>query len=236
LPAENDLIARLPLRARNRFLAQCERVTLSLSDILHEAGSAARWVYFPTSGFVSLIALVDESSAIEVGMVGREGMVGVQVTMGIPTWPLRCVVQGAGDAWRLSASKFTNELAHSPTLQRSMQRYTAVLMSQLASSAACARYHNIGPRLARWLLMSQDRAGTDSFRVTHEFLSYMLGVRRVGITTAAVLLQRQGLIAYHRGEVSIVDRGGLEDAACSCYTSDRSIYRLLGVRRMPTRA
>lgn len=229
MPAENHLIARLPPKARKHFLSQCEHVPLSLSDTLHDAGSVARHVYFPIKGFVSLVALVDEASAIEVGMVGREGMLGVQVALNVATWPLRCVVQGEGNAWRMTTAKFRAELADTPALRLHMHRYMAVLMSQLATSAACVRFHQIGPRLARWLLMSQDRAEADRFKVTQEFLSYMLGVQRVGITKAAIALQRQGLIVYRRGELSVVDRVGLEAAACSCYASDRSTYRVLGL-------
>ena len=157
-------------------------------------------------------------------MVGREGMLGAQLALGVATAPLRALVQGAGTAWRIGAGAFRRELARSPALQRSLDRYLYVLMAQLAASAACLRFHLIGPRLARWLLMSQDRAQADSFRVTHEFLAYMLGVRRVGITAAAGGLQRSGLIDYHRGELTVLDRAGLEAAACDCYAADCKAY------------
>lgn len=205
----------------------CEPVALLLSDTLYEARTTTKHIYFPTDGFVSLVAVVDDESALEVGMVGREGMLGVHVALGSTTSPLRSVVQGPGDALRLSAVQFRSELARSVALQSGIHRYVAVLMSQLATSAACARYHRIGPRLARWFLMSQDRADADHFHVTQEFLSYMLGVRRVGVTTAAVALQRDGLIAYHRGDVTVIDRKGLEAIACDCYASDRATYAML---------
>ena len=127
-------------------------------------------------------------------------------------------------AWRIGAAAFRKELAASSALQTSLNRYLYVLMAQLASSAGCLRFHLIGPRLARWLLMTQDRAHADHFHVTHEFLAYMLGVRRVGITAAAGNLQRAGLVRYHRGELKVLDRAGLEDVACSCYATERRAY------------
>ena len=225
--AENHLIELLPRKERVRLLAICEPVQLVLSDVLSEAGTPTRHVYFPTEGFISLVALVDGSPSLEVGMVGREGMVGAQLVLGVVTTPLRALVQGPGAAWRIGTKAFRTELAHSPALQRGLNRYLYVLMAQLAASAGCLRFHQIGARLARWLLMSQDRAHADSFHVTHEFLSYMLGVRRVGITTAASALQRSGLIEYHRGELTVLDRSGLEAAACGCYAADRHTYAAL---------
>ena len=225
--AENHLIELLPRKERVRLLAICEPVQLVLSDVLSEAGTPTRHVYFPTEGFISLVALVDGSPSLEVGMVGREGMVGAQLVLGVVTTPLRALVQGPGAAWRIGTKAFRTELAHSPALQRGLNRYLYVLMAQLAASAGCLRFHQIGARLARWLLMTQDRAHADSFHVTHEFLSYMLGVRRVGITTAASTLQRSGLIEYHRGELTVLDRSGLEAAACGCYAADRHTYAAL---------
>jgi CRP-like cAMP-binding protein len=138
--------------------------------------------------------------------------------------PLYALVQGPGTAWRVTAAVFRRELLASKTLRVSLDRYVQATMTQLASSAACLRFHQIGPRLARWLLMTHDRAHADSFHVTHEFLAYMLGVRRVGVTTAAGALHRLGLIDYQRGDVTVVDRQGLEAAACSCYAADRQAY------------
>jgi CRP-like cAMP-binding protein len=137
------------------------------------------------------------------------------------------VVQGAGTALRIAAKSFLSELEQSEALQRGIDRYLYVLMTQLARSAGCLRFHQIGPRLARWLLMTQDRAHTRHFHVTHEFLAYMLGVRRVGITDAAGNLQRSGLIEYHRGELTVLDRPGLEAAACGCYAADQKAYAVL---------
>ena len=157
-------------------------------------------------------------------MVGREGMLGAQLALGLTTAPLHALVQGRGTAWRIGTAAFRRELALSAALQRRLNRYLYVLMAQLAASAACLRFHQIGPRLGRWLLMSQDRAYSDTFPVTHEFLAYMLGVRRVGVTVAAGALQRQGLIEYRHGELRVLDRAGLELAACGCYAADRKTY------------
>ena len=225
MPSEqNHLIERLPRTDRLRLLAVCEPVQLLLSDVLCEPGTPTRHVFFPTDGFISLVALIEGSPGVEVGLVGREGMLGVQLALGVPTTPLHALVQGSGAAWRVGAKAFRQQLAHSPALQRGIHRYLYVLMSQLATSAACLRFHQIGPRLARWLLMSQDRAHADHFHVTQEFLAYMLGVRRVGITMAAGVLQRGGLIGYHRGDFTVLDRPGLEAAACGCYAADRKTY------------
>ncbi len=225
MPAENHLIELLPRKHRQRLLAVCRPIELVLAAVLSEANTATRHVYFPTEGFISLVAMTEGSPGVEVGMVGREGMLGAQFALGVEIAPLHALVQGAGTAWRIDRAAFRRELALSAPLRHELNRYVAVLMAQLATSAACLRFHMIGPRLARWLLMSQDRANRDSFHVTHEFLAYMLGVRRVGITGAASRLQRQGLIAYRRGELTVVDRGGLERAACTCYALDRRAYR-----------
>ena len=221
---ENHLIELLPQKDRRRLLAICEPVQLVLGTVLCESGKPTRHVYFPIDGFISLVTLIDGEPALEVGMVGREGMVGSQLVLGVVTAPLRALVQGSGAAWRIGTAAFRRELAQSPALQRILNRYAYVLMTQLTTSAACLRFHMIEPRLARWLLMSQDRAHSDRFHVTQEFLAYMLGVRRVGITAAAGALQRRGLIEYSRGELTVVNRKGLEAATCSCYAADRKAY------------
>ena len=221
---ENHLIDLLPRKYRRQLLAICEPAHLELGSVLCEPGEPVRDVYFPIDGFISLLTMVDGKSAVEVGMVGREGMLGAPLALGVATAPLRGLVQGPGAAWRVGTRDFRRELANNPPLREGINRYLYVLMAQMAASAACLRYHLIGPRLARWLLMSRDRAHSDSFRVTHEFLAYMLGVRRVGVTAAAGALQRHGLITYHRGDLTVLDRRGLEAAACSCYATDRRAY------------
>ena len=157
-------------------------------------------------------------------MVGREGMCGVQVALRVPTQPLHALVQGPGAAWRLTIGAFRRELNRNAALQVIMGRYVYVLMTQLACAAACTRFHQIDARLSRWLLMMQDRAHADTFGVTQEFLGYMLGVRRVGISAAAATLQHQGLIHYRRGRVTVIDRQRLQTASCSCYAEDRRAY------------
>lgn len=222
--ALNDLIDRLAEPGRQRLLEQCESVPLVLGAVLDERGHTTAHAHFPVAGFISLVARTDPHPGLEVGMVGREGMLGLQLALGVPLTPLRALVQGSGTAWRVAAPAFARELVRNPGLRQLMGRYAYVRMAELATAAACQRFHLIGPRLARWLLMSQDRARRDCFHVTHEFLAYMLGVRRVGITTAAGDLQRSGLIRYHRGELTVLDRPGLLGAACSCYAADRHTH------------
>lgn len=222
--AENHLIDQLPRKDRLRLLDVSQPVPLVLSEVICEPRQVTRSVYFPVEGFISLVVASGGHPGLEVGMVGREGMLGLGLVLGVSTTPLRALVQGAGWARCVGAAAFRSELRASAALQQVSHRYLYVVMDQLAASAACLRYHAIEPRLARWLLLSHDRAHVDSFHVTHEFLAYMLGVRRVGITMAAGSLQRNGLIRYHRGELTVLDRAGLEAAACSCYAAGRQSY------------
>ena len=198
-----------------------------MEAVLSEVGVPARHVYFPTEGFISLVTPIKGRPILEVGMIGREGMLGTHLVLGVRAAPLHALVQGPGTAWRIGAGAFRRELAHSSALQRGLNRYVYVMMMQLASAASCLRFHQIEPRLARWLLMTQDRAHSNAFHVTHEFLAYMLGVRRVGVTAAASALQQRGFIKYHRGEIQVLNRRGLEAAACSCYAADREGYARL---------
>lgn len=228
--AQNRLIELLPRKDRSSLLADCEPVQLTLGDVLSEPGKPTSHVYFPTDCFISLVTFIDGRPGLEVAMVGCEGMLGIQLVAGVSTAPTRAQVQGSGAAWRIGSIAFRRQLAHSAALQRVLNRYLCVLMDQLATSATCLRFHLIGPRLARWLLMSQDRAHADNFHVTHEVLAHMLGVRRVGITVAAGALHRSGLIEYRRGDVRVLDRTKLEAQACGCYAIDRRTYAEL----MPT--
>jgi CRP-like cAMP-binding protein len=222
--AQNHLIELLPHKDRRHLLAICEPVQLALSEVTGETGTRTRHVYFPIDATISLVTPIDGKPVLEVGMVGREGMVGAQIVLGVMTTPLHAVVQGSGSAWRVASAPFQRELARSSALRHCLNRYLYVLMSQFAVSAACLRFHLIGPRLARWLLMTQDRAHSSSFHVTQEFLAYMLGVRRVGITAAAGALHKAGLIEYKRGSLVVLNRKGLEAAACGCYAADKLSY------------
>jgi len=224
LAAQNHLIEILAASDRRRLLAICDTVELVLGQVVCEPATSTRHVYFPVDSFISLVATVAGSPGVEVGMVGREGMLGSQLALGVGTTPLHAVVQGPGTALRAGSAAFRRELARSANLRRTIDLYIAVMMAQLATSAVCLRFHEIGPRLARWLLMSRDRAGADTFRMTHEFLAYMLGVRRVGITAAATRLQRVGLIEYRRGLLTVLNRRGLEAMACPCYAADLRAY------------
>jgi hypothetical protein len=220
----NHLLELLPDKGRRRLLKVTEHVQLVRSDVLGEVGKPQRYVYFPLEGFISLITSIDGKPVLEVGMVGREGMFGAQLAFGVVTQPLHALVQGQGSALRITRDEFRIELARNVALKRVLDRYVYVLMAQLASSAACTRFHEISPRLGRWLMMMQDRAAADTFDVTQEFLGFMLGVRRVGITDAARALQKIGLIDYRRGRLTVLDRAGLAAASCSCYADDRQAY------------
>jgi CRP-like cAMP-binding protein len=225
---ENYLITRLPRADRLRLLKACKPISLTLKEVLSEGTRPLSHVYFPTEGFISLVTLMNGKPVLEVGMVGREGMVGALFALeGLSTEPVHTVVQGPGKAWRMSGVAFRRELGRSKALRNAVHLYLQVTMTQMATGAVCMRFHSLRQRLARWLLMMHDRAHSQSFMVTHEFLAFMLGMRRVGITTAAAALQRRGLIRYQRGNVTVLDRRGLEAAACSCYAADRKIYAKL---------
>ena len=225
----NRLLAALPRSDQRRMLAAGETVAIAFAEELYAPGERISHVYFPTHGFISLVMPVDASASLEVGLVGNEGMFGVPLALGVAESPVRAVVQGAGFAVRVGAAHFTRELARSRALQSGMNRYAYVHLAQLAQTAACTRFHVVEARLARWLLMTQDRAHAESFHVTQAFLALMLGVRRVGVTKAASALQRRGLIHYRRGDITVVDRRGLKSASCGCYRADRDAYeRVLG--------
>lgn len=190
---------------------------MPLGRVLYRAGAASLNVYFPNDCMVSLLATADRDHGLEVGLVGREGMIGVPLALGIRTSPVKALVQGAGSAMRLSAAGFSRELRRNPPLQRAVERCAYVAMATAMQVAVCNNVHLLEPRLARWLLMTRDRVGSDEFRFTQEFIAVMLGVRRPGVTAAASALQRRKLIGYRRGTVRILDPKGLRAVACSCY-------------------
>ncbi len=228
-PAVNRLLDGLSSSNRRRMLAACKTVELGFADVLYTLGDRLTHVYFPITSFISLVMPVGGGASLEVGLIGNEGMFGVPLALGLDVSPVRAVVQGAGSALRMDAGRFCRELRQNPALQRQVDRYVFVHMSQLAQTAACTRFHVVEARLARWLLMTQDRAHADGFHVTQQFLAFMLGVRRVGVTKAASSLQRRRLIHYSRGNITVLDRPGLRAASCGCYQADRQTYdRVLG--------
>jgi CRP-like cAMP-binding protein len=226
LPAAvtNRLLGALPAKVRAQVLANCEAVELEFGKVLVNPGDPMPFVYFPTTSFISLVTPMGGKDILEVALTGNEGMFGVSVALGATTSTVRGLVQGAGAAWRMSAPAFRRELAANPAFTREVFRYINVRMVQLAQAAGCNRFHVVEQRLARWLLMTADRAHSSHIRITHEFLAFMLGVRRVGITKAATALQKAKLIEYSRGALSILDRAGLERAACVCYQVDLDSY------------
>jgi CRP-like cAMP-binding protein len=217
----NRLLASLPREAYLRLAPGLVPVSLAFGEVLHEAGAPIRAVYFPLQSAVSLLTVADGHGTLEVGLVGREGMVGITLALGLRASPVRALVQSGGGALSLSAARLRASLRASPALGRALQRYAGARMSQLARSAACHRFHLVEARLARWLLMTRDSVGAGEIRLTQTFLARMLGVRREGVTGAASALQRRGLIGYRRGGIRIVDHAGLEAAACGCYAPVR---------------
>ena len=231
VPVPNRLLAALPSKDRERLLANCEQVELGFAEVLYRPGEPIRHVYFPTGSFISVVKSINDSANLEVGLVGNEGLLGITTMLGVDAAPFQALVQGAGSALRMTTPSFLHELEQNPALQLELKRYLYVSMSQIAQTAACTRFHLVEARLACWLLMTQDRAHSNHFHITHVCLAYMLGVRRVGITKAANSLLKKNLISYQRGAITILDRVGLEAASCGCYLADKEIYELiLGVR------
>jgi CRP-like cAMP-binding protein len=191
--------------------------------VLYQPRTTSRHVYFPNDCMVSLLAIADRKSGLEVGVVGREGMVGIPLALGVSTSPVRALVQGAGSAMRMSSARFGRELKHNRPLQRELDRCAYVAMATAMQIAVCNKEHLIEARLARWLLMTRDRVASDEFRFTQEYIALMLGVRRAGVNSAASALQRRKLIRYSRGVVQILDRARLRAACCSCYEIIRKL-------------
>ena len=217
VPIANSLLAALPRKEYQHLLSSLEPVTLTFGEVLYEPEKPIRHVYFPSDSLVSLLTLVKGHMALEIGLVGREGMLGIPVALGISNSPVRALVQGTGTALRMTCARFRIEHGKHGSLHRELNRYIHERIVQITQTAACNRFHPVEARLARWLLMTRDRMGTNHFHHTQELLGNMLGVLRVAVTKAASALQRRKLISYTRGEINILDGRGLEAAACPCY-------------------
>jgi CRP-like cAMP-binding protein len=216
-PAMNRLLAALPKREYERLWPELEPVTMPFAEVLYEPGERIRHVYFPNDSIVSLLAEVADRSTLEVSIVGNEGLAGIPVFLGVETSQHRAIVQGEGTAMRMKASALRKESGRTGPLHDLLHLYTHSLLTQLTRSAACNRFHMVDARLARWLLLSSDRLGKNEFRLTQDFISNMLGVRREGVSKAAGVLQQNELINYSRGHIRIIDRAGLEAVSCDCY-------------------
>jgi CRP-like cAMP-binding protein len=216
-PIQNRLLAALPVDEYRRLFSTFKKIALNYGENIYECGEIIRYVYFPNSGIISLLAAVEKSATLEVGIVGREGIVGLPLFLGVDISNNSAIVQGAGSAMRMKAADFMVECRNGGSLPRLLQRFAQSMLTQVSQSAVCYRFHPVEARLARWLLMTSDRMETGDFPVTQEFLSNMLGVRRESVNRSAGNLQQQELISYSRGNLSITDQANLEKAACLCY-------------------
>lgn len=227
--ATNSVLRALSAKEGRHLLAHSEQVDLAYGDVLCEPGKPIRHVYFPSNAVISLMAPVDGHASAGVGLVGREGMAGMGLFLGIGVSSVLMLVHGSGTVTRMRAAAFRDGLKRSPILRRELNHYLYAYMAQVAQTAVCNRHHLLGQRLARWLLMMHDRVQSNAFYLTQEFLGHMLGVRRVGVSGAARVLQRKKLIGYSRGNMTILDRKGLERASCRCYEAVHDIrHRMLG--------
>lgn len=214
---DNHLLAALPREEYSRFAPRLEMVRLPAGRVLCEAGGGIRHLYFLKGGMASLLSLTEDGHSVEVGMIGNEGVVGLPAVLGIDTAPYRVVMQLPANALRIKADALRAEFNRGGRLQKLLLHYTHTLLTQIAQSAACNRYHTMKARLCRWLLVSRDRAHTDTLQLTQEFLSQMIGAPRTRVTLVARDLQRAGLIRYSRGQITILDKRGLEAKSCECY-------------------
>lgn len=228
-PGKNKLLAALPKREQTRLLPHLEPTTLGFEDILYEPDGLIRHVYFPTSGLISLLLVLEDGSVSEVARIGNEGMVGLPIFLGVPTSHTRAFVQIPGEALRMKAQVFRQEARQSGPLAGLLLRYTQALLRIVLQLTACNNRHSIEQRLCRWLLITHDRVQADHFEITQEFLSQMLGVHRQSVTLAASNLQKAGLIRYSRGKLTILDRRGLEASSCECYRGVTKVFDRLFV-------
>jgi CRP-like cAMP-binding protein len=213
----NEILLSLPPRECAVLLSQVEFVEMRSYDLLNDVGEPIEFCYFMNSGMTSILTMMGDGKQVEVGLTGKEGFVGLPLIVGLKTSATRAIVQITGSAFRLGAPQMLQALDKCPQLVRRLNRYAQELAMQATQVAACNRLHEVEERLARWLLMSQDRVGGEVVPLTQEFLSHMLGTRRASVTVAAGILQKAGLIKYARGSVAITNRSKLEDAACECY-------------------
>jgi len=226
-PGQNQLIAALADRDRQRWLGRLEPVELRLGQVLYESGGALSHVYFPTTAIVSLLYVMESGASAEIAVVGNEGLVGISLFMGGESTTSRAVVQSAGHAWRLASQAIKEEVKRAPVLHLVL-RYTQALITQMSQTAVCNRLHTLDQQLCRWLLLSLDRLQGNELVMTQELIANMLGVRRQGVTEAALKLQQADLIRYARGRITVLDRQGLEERACECYAVVKNEYdRLL---------
>lgn len=216
-PRQNHLLATLPDDVFRRLSPALELVPMPLGLVLYESGIVLRNVFFPTTAIVSLLYVLEDGSSAEIAVVGNEGIVGISLFMGGETTPSRAVVQSAGYAYRLKGELLKTEFLLAGPLQRLLLRYTQALLTQMAQTAVCNRHHSLDQQLCRWLLLSLDRLPSNDLVMTQELISNMLGVRREGVTEAAGNLQKAGIIKYHRGHITVLDRAGLEARTCECY-------------------
>ena len=228
VPGENRLLGALPKHDHDRLLPHLEKVSLPLREILYEANGPIAHVFFPLHGVVSLV-IMDGGFTLEVGIIGNEGLVGTPVFLGADHSPTKAIAQIPGNALRMEVKVFQSEMTRHGAFHGLVQRYTQTMINQISQSIVCNHRHSVEKRMCRWLLMSHDRVGADEFQLTHEFLAQMLGVCRPTVTAVAGALHKSGLISYHRGMITVLDRKGLEAASCECYAVvAKELGRLLG--------
>jgi CRP-like cAMP-binding protein len=215
--SENHLLAALPKEEYKCLFSHLEKVEMPLGEVLYESGGELRYVYFPCTCIVSLLYVMENGASAEIAIIGNEGIVGIALFMGGGTMPNRAVVQSAGYAYRLKGALIKKEFIQNGALMRLLLRYTQALITQMAQTAVCNRHHSIDQQLCRWLLLSLDRLTSNKLTMTQELIANMLGVRREGVTEAAGKLQQAGLIHYSRGQITVLDRTGLENRVCECY-------------------
>ncbi|MBH3329918.1 Crp/Fnr family transcriptional regulator [Pseudomonas oryzihabitans] len=217
VPQQNSLLAALPGDVQQRLSSHLELVHLPLGQVLYESGESVHHVYFPTDAIVSLLNVMENGASAEIAVVGNEGLVGISLFMGGESTPSRAVVQSSGYAYRLQGQRLTEEFDRHGDMLVLMLRYTQALITQMSQTAVCNRHHSIDQQLCRWLLLSLDRLPGDQLNMTQELIANMLGVRREGVTEAAGKLQRQGVIEYSRGHITVLNRTRLEQLSCECY-------------------